>query len=602
MAVAGRPYHLTLIAALALSGFFCPLRAQAPPGAGADPSRFLPLADVRAGMRGIGKTVFSGTKVEEFQVEILGILENAGPKQSIILARLSGGPIERTGVLQGMSGSPVYIDGRLVGAVAMAFPFSKEPIAGIRPIAEMIVGQASQDEDARTPVRPVALLDRSLTEHFPKREPLGFGEGRLIDIATPVSFSGFTRRTIEQFAPQLRALGLEPQQGISGGSTSQPVAAGAPLEPGSMISVQLVSGDLSVGADGTVTHIDGNRIYAFGHRFLSVGATELPFARSSVLTLLPNLSTSFKISASGEWLGSITADHSTAVAGELGRRPRMVPLSITVRGAGDPVNYRMNLVHDRLLSPMLLQMAVYSAIDATERTFGSSTIELRGKAELENGSAPIHLDNMFAGDFNVPLQASLATAMPLAFALQNNHDSLRLRSVELEIEAYSEKKQMHIHQAWASKRQVRPGEDVEITTLVTGDNGREETRKVTYHVPVGAQPGPLYFTIADGMSTNTAEHRHMTVTEPKPSSQLISFLNGLRGNNKAYVRIWRPDPAYSIDGEDLPNPPPSLSMVLARTQQASPALPRTSKVQEIELSFGNVVISGSKTVQVEVKE
>src|SRR6476659_4413321 len=211
-----------------------------------------PLKDVRAGQHGVGRTVFSGSRVEEFQVEILGVLENIGPKQSVILARLSGGPLAQTGVMQGMSGSPVYIDGKLIGAVALGFELAKEPICGIRPIEEMLRVEP-EPKQRRASVSPGGQFLS--------------GDTRLTEIATPVSFSGFTAATLEQFAPQLRQLGLDPRQGVSGGGRL-PEALGDPkkIEPGSMISVQLLSGDMNVGADGTVTMIDGNKLYAFGHR------------------------------------------------------------------------------------------------------------------------------------------------------------------------------------------------------------------------------------------------------------------------------------------------------------------------------------------------
>ena len=241
----------------------------------------MPLKDVHAGMTGVGKTVFSGDKIEDFKVEILGILANTGPKQSLILARLSGGPLEHTGVMQGMSGSPVYIDGKLAGAVALAFPQAKEAIAGIRPIEEML--RVAPDVKSQPPATVA-------------RQRYVSGDLRLEEIATPVSFSCFTASALEQFAPRLRELGLDPRQGVSGGG-NPPDRLGDPskLEPGSMISVQLLSGDMSVSADGTVTAIDGNRVYAFGHRFLASGTTDLPFARAEVLALLPNLASSFKI-------------------------------------------------------------------------------------------------------------------------------------------------------------------------------------------------------------------------------------------------------------------------------------------------------------------
>ena len=333
-----------LLSAL-LSLASAPSFAQAPLG-------ILPVRDVRPGMRGTGYTVFQGTKVEPFEAEILGVLENAGPKQSIILARLSGGPIERTGVLQGMSGSPVYIEGKLVGAVALAFSLAKEPIAGIRPFEEMIAPRAPG------PNR------RLLAEAAPA--PAAWGQAKLPEIVTPVSFSGFTPATIQNFAPQLRALGLEPRQGLTGGGTSPPqVGSPASLKPGSMISVQLVSGDMAVGADGTVTHIDGGKIYAFGHRFLSAGPVEMPFAGSEVLTLLPNLEVSFKISTARERLGIITQDYSTAIQGELGRTARTIPVSIGLRGIAGVSEYKMEIVRDAALTPFLLQMVAFSAIDAT---------------------------------------------------------------------------------------------------------------------------------------------------------------------------------------------------------------------------------------------
>jgi hypothetical protein len=571
----------------------------AQPAAAAPNSNFFALKDVRPGLKGTGKTVFAGTRVEDFQVEILGVLENSGPQQSIILARLSGGPIARTGVMQGMSGSPVYIDGKLLGAVAMAFPFSKEPIAGIRPIAEMVAGDDAVGE--RRQQARVKLTDKSVIRPLsPLDAARTIADTNPVEIATPVSFSGFTAATIEHFAPQLKAIGLEPRQGMSGGQS--PTAVGGSLEPGSMISVQLVSGDLNMGADGTVTHIDGNRVYAFGHRFLSLGATELPFTRASVVALLPNLSTSFKISASGEWLGSVTSDLTSAISGELGRKPQMVPVSIGVNGRGKHMQYRMNMVQDRLLSPLLVQMLVYSAIDATERTLGAGTVALRGRVQMEGLLEPLLLDNMFAGDFNVPMQAALSTALPVAYALQNSLEPLRLKSIDLTLDAFAEKKQMTVEQIWPSRREARPGENIELNVLLSTDNGREVTKSVTYQVPVGAPLGPLYFTAADGATINAAEQRYLAMTQPQPADRMVSFLNSMHGSNKALVRVWRSDQAYNIDGQDLPDPPPSLALILARGTTAAGAQGRTSTVAQIPFADGSSVISGSKTIQVDIKE
>ncbi len=220
----------------------------------------------------------------------------------------------------------------------------------------------------------------------------------------------------------------------------------ADLKPGSMISVQLMAGDLSVGADGTVTYIDGARIYAFGHRFLDVGATALPFARAEVITLLPNVNTSFKLSTAKEWMGTIYQDRDTAIAGELGKRARhgaRLRQHLARRHAGSNLT-SMQMVNDPLLSPLLLQMAVFSAIDATERTVGAATLRVSGEIEFQNAPAPVRLNNLFAADNGAAMQVSLTTAIPVAYVMQSGFASLKLKKVALEIEAFDQKKQLTI--------------------------------------------------------------------------------------------------------------------------------------------------------------
>ncbi len=561
-----------------------------------------PLREIRAGQRGIGKTVFSGNKIEEFQVEILGVLENLGPKQSVILARLSGGPLEKTGVMQGMSGSPVYIGGRLVGAVALAFSFAKEPIAGIRPIEEMLA--VSGQPATQAPIAARAPKKEVLFQPAASASSDSLSTS-LVEIATPVSFSGFTSATLERFAPELKKLGLEPRQGISSGGRL-PSKLGNPdsLRPGDMISVELLSGDLSIGAEGTVTEVDGKRIYAFGHRFLSVGQTELPFARAEVLTLLPNLAASFKISTARQWMGTITQDRSTSIYGELGRKADTVPIAVTVRdGQRAPISYHMQMVHDRMLSPFIVQMAVYSAIDATERTLGLASYSLRGAVEFQRGVPALKLDNTYAGDFNVPLQAASGVSSPLAYLMSAGFDALKIKNITLAIEASERKRLLQIDQITASPKDVHPGQPVDLTVSFTEENGVEAEKTVRYTVPVGAPVGTLNFTVSDASYSNLLDYQQLAATVAKSPTQVVSFLNDLRPNTNAYVRVWRTDPAYLVQGEDLPDPPPSLGLILAKAQAAQGTwFARGSKIDELLISTGNVVVTGSKTVTVEVKE
>jgi hypothetical protein len=379
----------------------------------------------------------------------------------------------------------------------------------------------------------------------------------------------------------------------------------ADVKPGSMISVQLMAGDMGMGADGTVTYVDGSHLYAFGHRFLDVGATSLPFARADVITLMPNVNTSFKLSTAREWMGSISQDRSTAISGELGVRPPMVPMSLAVTRSSKAVEkYQMQMVNDPLLSPLLLQMAVFSVIDRTERTMGAATLRVTGELDFQNAPAPVRLDNLYSADNGTAAQVSLNTAIPAAYILQSGFNSVKLSKVSINVEAFDEKRQFNIDGVTLSKRQVHPGDKLQIAVLLTGENGAETTRTVDYQVPIGAQPGQLYFTVSDASVANLIDFRQILQASPRSPRQLIDIVNELHPNTKAYVRVWRADPAFQLEGSDLPAPPPSIALVLdgAATNLQGVTSSRNSKLAEMEIDGAGVVISGSKTVQVEVKE
>ena len=539
-----------------------------------------PLKDIRAGQHGIGRTVFSGSRVEEFDVEILGVLENLGPKESIILGRLKGGPLENTGVMQGMSGSPVYIDGKLAGAVALSFPYSKDAIAGIRPIEDMlrVEPDGARDDGAKSLCCPRCAPRRNRHAGFVFRIHLRYA------------------RTLWRAASR-NGHGSAPGRVRRRQADRTTWAIRRRFEPGSMISAQLLSGDYSISADGTVTCIDGNRIYAFGHRFLDSGPSDVPFARAEVLALLPNVSSSFKISAAREWMGTLTDDRSTAVSGVLGRRASMAPVDIRV---GKNV-YHMQVIQDRVMTPLVTQMALFSAIDATERAQGGSTFSVSGHLDFEGGS--VRVDNVYSGDVAVPALAALGVGTSLSYAMASGFDAFKLKGVTLDVGVVDRKSQMQIADI-AAPRSVRPGEDVELIVTLAGENGVESQHKVLYRVPVGAPLGPINFTAADAASTNMTEFGAAIGLQYHSPGQVLEFLNGLRTNTKAYIRVWRNEAAYTVDGRDLPSPPPSVAMILNRAQTQATNLPNLhgSKLAEIEIPAGGNFVTGSKTVQVEVKE
>jgi SpoIVB peptidase S55 len=571
----------------------------------ASAQQFFPLKDVRPGLRGIGRTVFQGNRIEEFQVEILGVLQNLGPKQSIVLARLSGGPLAETGVLQGMSGSPVYIDGKLLGAVALGFAFSKEPIAGIQPIESMLADATFHG--------PVAGQSPLAAKFFKVRTAQNAASpfSNLSDIPIPLALSGFSANTLSTFSANMRSLGFQPQEGVAAAAENSPPAAGL-VQAGSMISVGLITGDMNMTADGTVTYVDGKRIYAFGHRFLDAGAIEYPFAHAEVIACIPTLNSSFKLSAAHGWAGTILSDRNTAVAGEIGRASHTVPLSIAVHSAttGDH-EYHLQVVNDRLLTPFLTQTALFSTIDATEKTIGAGTLRLQGRAEFEDGLPPLILHDVFVSDSAVAQQVSSDAVVALGFVLGGGFTSVRIKSLSFSIDQVDSKRQVRLAQAWTSAHQVHAGEAVRISALLQGENGLEITRNATYRVPVGAPTGSLNFTISDAATLNFPDFAGLSQSTLRNPRRLIETINAYRNSDALYVRIWRQEPAFTVSGTlpgaELTDPPPSVMLVLADPSAsawstATGAQTRGSGIDQLVVPITGYVVSGAKTLQVEVKD
>ena len=580
-------------------------------------AELFPLEEVRAGMQGVGRTVFSGQEVEEFAVEILGVLENVGPKQSIILGRLSGGPLEKMGVMAGMSGSPVYLDGKLAGAIAYSFPFTTEAIAGIRPIHEMIAGLANEPGSPSARIRIPFPAESENTGLFAASQGVAEAaawmlppaaraietQPRLAPVATPVNLAGFSERTLDVFGPHLRKLGLRPMQGVAGGSRAGDSESGeTDLKPGSMITVALIQGDMEVSAAGTVTHIEGDQVYAFGHRFLSTGPTQLPFSRSRVITLVPNLSNSFKIAGSGTLLGSIVNDQSTGIVGRLGRQPKLVPARLNVSSSrtGEHL-YELQIVSDRYLTPYLLQMAVFSGVDATERQVGPSTLRVSGAAEFSNGVPALKLDNVFSGSNTTSLQLATSTALLLYYALESSDVSLE--RIHLDIESADEENWLEIDRVWSSKSRVRPGEVIELSAALKSSEGTETVRTTAYRVPSGTLPGQLHITFSDANSLNLLEWQSLLgLHRSKDAAQSIEALNRVRRNDGLFVRVWRPQQGFRFNTERLPAPPASISAILspATGTSAGSAADWQSVLDEFALGAGSEVIRGNVTTKVTV--
>jgi hypothetical protein len=398
---------------------------------------------------------------------------------------------------------------------------------------------------------------------------------------------------------------------VSGGTPTSQEYSGT-VSPGSMISVQLLSGDMNMSADGTVTYVEGKHVYAFGHRFLDSGSTEMPFARAEIVAVVPSLNTSFKVSRARQWVGTITSDRNTAIAGEIGRRAHTVPLSIDVHSTATGTHeYHFQVVNDRLLTTLITQTVLFSAIDATERNFGAASLRLKGQVEFEGGLPALNIRDMFISDNALAQQVSADAVVPLGFVLGGGFTNLHIRHIGFTLEPFETKRQLRIAQVWADHRTVQPGETVEITALFEGEDGLRMTRSASYHLPIGAPLGNLNITVSDANALNFPDFAGLSQSELHDPAQMIQAINQFRDNDSAYVRIWRQEPAFTVGGPsargELTDPPPSIMLVLADPSGSTTVNPavtatRGSSIAEIPLPLSGYVVSGAKTIQVEVKE
>jgi hypothetical protein len=302
----------------------------------------------------------------------------------------------------------------------------------------------------------------------------------------------------------------------------------------------------------------------------------------------------------------MTSDRSTAVAGELGLKADLVPVSISVASPGSPErNYKVEIVNDRLLTPYLLQLALFSAIDATERTTGVSSLRAEGRVAFEGTKQPLIIKNVFSSDLSVAMGASANVVVPLSFALQAGFPQLRVKSAEFKLVSAEDKK-LQIDQIWASSKQVAPGASVDVSILFTGENGVEVVRHAQVHVPLGSQAGMLNITVSDANGLNYPELAGLSPATVSRPDELVRELSAIRPSDQAYLRVWRQEPTFPVAGREIADPPPSIAMVINRTLGTGSGnmlvSPRGATVEEIDVNPGNFVVSGSKTIQVEVKE
>jgi len=561
--------------------------ATAPKAVAASP--IFPLSEVRAGQQGYGLSVFGGTDPERFEVEILGVLPDFAAGESLILARLGGKNLEKTGVIAGMSGSPVYVDGRLIGAVSYSLgSFSKEPIAGITPIDEMTDATALDaprpaaarlqidypvsGENLVAAFRKALSWNRPFADHQGDARWLGH-DGQvagfagnavgtmLRPIATPLVMSGFNGLVAETLDAAFRGTGFIP---TAAGAAAAPTAGlmpfDGPLKPGDAVGVNFVTGDLLLGATGTVSHIDGDRVYAFGHPMYNLGPTEFPMTRAYVYTVLPSLFSSTKLSTTGETIGTLLQDRATAIAGRLGPAPRMMPVTVTLsseRGASK--SFRFDVVRDQLFGPLMTYSALLQTLASYERQFGSSTYTVDGTAVLRNHGT-VAFENIYSGD-NVATPASAFLVSPVTALITNDAEPVEIERLDLKVRSSEQPQTATLERVWLDDPRPRPGKTVPLKVLLRTYRGEDLVRTIPIEIPANAT-GSLSLIVQDGQRLQQAETRELRLPQRRSVDQIIKAMNRARRNHTLYVKLMSGDAGAVINGEAMSSLPPSVLAVM----------------------------------------
>ncbi|NIM01020.1 MAG: hypothetical protein GTN89_08965 [Acidobacteria bacterium] len=526
----------------------------------------MPFSEVRKGMRGTARTVFDGTTVESFDVEILGKLPNIGPSQNLILARCSGGPLAETGILSGMSGSPVTIDGRLVGAIAYSWGFSTEAIAGITPIEEML---AVVRRDAAVAERAAGnawdsgwrhvLFDASRLSAVFDRTLSTLASAPRGSWVQPLGLAGFGRGE-RRIRKQLERAGIRAVQ-VGGAGESGTVAP--PLEPGSAIGLKLVRGDVEMTATGTVTWLDGDGVLAFGHPLFGLGEVDLPMTGARVETLMPSLQSSAKVAVALDEIGALRQDRTAAVFGRLGAEPSMIPIRVQLDSGAGSRTFSFDVADDPMLAPVLFYLALGGIIQNEERASGNLTVRLADGSVIKmDDDQDVALDNVFAG----PEALDYATGIPayiLHLLMNNVWSAPRIVGVNIILEYDSLPRSARLVRAVADRYRVAPGETVDLELVLAPFRGPRRTLQASVRIPEEQPAGKLTLLIGGAASVQRDEQTDSSIL-PRDLDQLVLLINQLRRNDRLYVVAPTEDPGLFIDGARMPNLPPSIAAVLAR--------------------------------------
>ena len=606
----GRGWGQRLKAGGGVGGVGATVRGGPGDATGAPPAgevRMFPLAEVHRGLKGVAWTVFQGVTPERMEVEILGVLRDSlGPGRDMILARLVGVKPEYTGVVAGMSGSPVYIDGRLVGALSYRIgQFSKEPIAGITPIEQMLEVRDGVAAPAGTPRASVTTA----------------GVAGMQAMETPLVFGGFSQETVERFGDRFRAMGMTPVAGMGGmdGRARQP----EPLVPGSAVSAVLVEGDLSMTGTCTVTYVDATRLLACGHPITQAGAVDMPMTKAEVLATLPSPLNAFKIVNATEEVGAFREDRASAILGRFGAQARMIPVEVEVRtaaGAGERIDakggeaktFHLRVVDNRELTPQAMLVSVYQLMQQTNAAAAETSWRLTGEIGVSrrgaDGGAGAPLPGvrmrgtMAPGEFNAgAINAALLVGDRFSRVYGNSLEQPLVMGVTLKLEAIGQRRVAVLDSARLSRTEAGAGETVEVEAVLRPYAEAPRSVRMEVRVPQTAAPGPLRVLVSDGAAVDRLLAPAAGGSRSVSLEDAIAQADHLHANDRLYVTLLDHTAQAVLDAEALGSVPLSMANVLEPLKEAQRVKLSSESVREAASADVGAAVSGSQVLTLTVR-
>ena len=570
------------------------------------------VSQIHTGMRGVAYTVFQGVKPESMDVEVLGVLHNVnGPKGDIILVRLHGQKVEYTGVVAGMSGSPVYLDGKLAGALAFRIgEFSKEPIAGVTPIADMLEINALD----RSPAEESAAVKPSITSVAGKTS--GPGENAALPglasdssgfanylkpIETPLVFNGFSEQAIHLFAGELGSAGIVPVMGAGAVSDEkQP----EPIEAGSAVSAILVRGDMNIEATCTVTYIDPHRLLACGHPLLQFGSVDLPMSKAEVLATLPSPLNAFKIVNTTEAVGTFVQDRHTGIMGVFDRQPQMIPVTLSIHSGAGEKQFHYEVLNNPKLTPIALMVTIFNALHGVNEFGEEITYRLAGSIGVK-GFPDVTMRNMFAPSENAQpaaMQAAMSLGERFGRIYDNPYNAPAIAGVKLDFDLVRERRWARLESARTDVTEVRPGDEIKLETVLAPYRGERIVQQIPVKIPTSASKGILRILVSDGDTLDRVGHGTPAFGRKLDLASTIAVLNKEHSNNRVYVSLLEADPEARVADKVMPTLPISIMNVMDGMRGNQEMLVSgESNVDETATGPLDYVVSGAQLLTVTVK-